>query len=251
MIGVMWRTPGELVSVGFQLSQVVMMNEGRNGLSRCVRTRRVGHRVLATADEAGCRTLAMEALPNRGNGPSRYATRPEGNGYLAQPEMIELIDAAVSLGWTLIGYEADSALATFDLRADTQTMEFTNWRERAQADNLAKLVDDLNGRSVLVWVGNGHHAKVKVLDWTPMGYLLNRVHGLEFFSIDQLATVALAPGSPPQHPLTKELADRLDAMGGTAGFTGDDPPPGFHVAPTYDAWIVSTDNEMVGDPSDG
>lgn len=54
MIGVMWRTPEELVSVGFERSKVVMMNEGHNRLVRFVRTRKVGRKVLPAAHKIGC-----------------------------------------------------------------------------------------------------------------------------------------------------------------------------------------------------
>jgi hypothetical protein len=57
-----WRTPEQLVALGIRRSRVVMMNEAHDGLRRCVRTRRVGQRVLPAAHDAGVRYLAMEAL---------------------------------------------------------------------------------------------------------------------------------------------------------------------------------------------
>ncbi len=237
------------MSIGFDRASVVMINEGHNGLARCIRTRKVGRRVLPIAHEAGCRIMAMEALPNRGEGPSRHTKRPEGSGYLAQPEMVELIDAALGMGWTLVGYEADLGLAPSDLGADTMTLAFSNWREEVQAHNLATAIGDLhNGGSVLVWVGNGHHSKQLIGAWSPMGYLLYQAHRIESFCIDQLPTVSLSPESPPLVSLTRELAERLDAMGGTAGFTADDRPRGFCAAGEYDAWLLSTDNTVVMDP---
>ena len=38
-----WRTPEELVEIGFSRARVVMMNEAHSGDERCVRTREVGH----------------------------------------------------------------------------------------------------------------------------------------------------------------------------------------------------------------
>lgn len=225
-----------------------MMNEGHNGLARCVRTRKVGCEVLPAAHEAGCRTLAMEALPSRGDGPSRYRDRPDGRGYLAQPEMIEFIDTALRMGWTLVGYEADLGLAPPDFAADSMSWAFTNWREEAQANKLAAATTDFNGEPMFVWVGNGHHEKLQRGDWTPMGYLLRQVHRIEPFSIDQLTTVSLAPGHPSRISLTGELKELLDAVGGTAGFTRDDAPEGFFLPAEYDAWLLSTDNAVLGDP---
>lgn len=248
-MGVMWRTPQELVSIGFDRSVAVMMNEGHNGLARCVRTRRVGWKVLSAAHEAGCRTLAMEALPSRGDGPSRYRNRPDGGGYLAQPEMIEFINMALGMSWTLVGYEADMGLAPPDFVADPMSWAFTNWREETQANKVATAIADLKGDPMLVWVGNGHHEKLKRGDWTPIGYLLRRVHRIEPFCIDQLPTVSLAPEHPPRVTLTAELRERLDAAGGTAGFTREDAPAGFFVPREYDAWLLSTDNAVLADPN--
>ena len=88
-----WMTPSEIASYGFARSPVVMMNEAHNGMSRCARTRRIGREILPAAHAAGCRTLAMEAIPNLGEGPSLLTSPPEV-GYLAQPEMRELVEGA-------------------------------------------------------------------------------------------------------------------------------------------------------------
>ncbi len=87
-----------------------MMNEAHDGLRRCVRTREVGRRVIPAAHRAGVRHLAMEALSssfadeaNR----TRVVPRAETDGYLSQPEMRDLIKAALDCGWTLLPYEAD------------------------------------------------------------------------------------------------------------------------------------------------
>lgn len=246
----MWHSPEELVTIGFGASSVLMVNEGHNGLSRCARTRVIGLRMVEAAHELGCRALAMEALPNLGAGPSEHTARPEPFGYLAQPEMIDLIDAALARRWTLIGYEAPlgSEFEPESVRADRLSIEATNWREGQQTDNLAAAVRYLDGASLMVWVGNGHHCTSPVGDWTPMGHLLTANHGIDPYCIDQLATVALAPGHQPDIPLTPELTRTLDERGGTAGFTADDPPPGLPVIPGYHAFILSTDNTMVGEP---
>ena len=108
-----WRSPEELVELGFARARVVMMNELDNGLKRSVRTRVVGKRVLPTAHAAGVRHLAMEALTpefaDEAN-ESRVVPPHESSSYLGQQDMRELIAAALELGWTLFHYEADFKL---------------------------------------------------------------------------------------------------------------------------------------------
>jgi hypothetical protein len=242
-----WRSPAEIVVEGFDRHGVVMLNEGHAGLSRCVRTRRVGRAVLPAAHAGGCRHLAMEALPNPGRGPSFTTVRPGPFGYLGQPEMIEFIDAALVLGWTLVGYEAVIDMAR--VRAGRpETINDVNDRERQQATNLAAAHRELGPHGkLLVWCGNGHHYKRRVDDWVPMGLQFTEVSGVEPFCIDQLASVSFGDGHQPRIPLTAALTSELERHGGTAGFTGDDAPPGYRVDDGYDAVVLSIDNTMIDD----
>ena len=235
-----WMTPSEIVSYGFVASPVVMMNEAHNGWSRCARTRRVGREILPAAHEAGCRHLAMEALPNSGWG-STFVVSPPQIGYLAQQEMREFVDAALGLGWTFVAYEIGYQ------QNDALTMEATNERERVQAENLVAAWQQIGKVPMLVWCGNSHHAKLGSDDWTPMGVHFMQVAGREQFSISQTATIAFAPGHLPNLELSDDLRRTLDEFGGTAGFVHKDPPPGLDVPDHFDASILSTDNEMVGD----
>jgi hypothetical protein len=57
-----WRSPEEVVELGFARSSVVLANEAHSGLLRCRRTREIGRRLLPAAHRAGVRRLAMEAL---------------------------------------------------------------------------------------------------------------------------------------------------------------------------------------------
>lgn len=227
-----------------------MLNEGHNGLARCVRTRRVGKEVLPAAHAAGCRVLAMEALPNRGPGPSRHLSRPvRSRGHLAQWDLIDLIETALGLGWTLVGYECDPGLAPEELRRDAFSIDHTNWREEQQAHNLAKALEELQDEPMLVWCGNGHHQKRARDEWIPMGARFVETSGINPFCIDQLPTVALAPGGRPTFPVTDELRITLEPFGGSAGFVREEQPAGFTLPDWYDAWIFSLDNEVIGDPS--
>jgi hypothetical protein len=61
-ISIRWRSPEELVEIGFSRSRLVMMNEPHSGWLRCARTRRMGTRVLPGPTPPGVRQLTMEAL---------------------------------------------------------------------------------------------------------------------------------------------------------------------------------------------
>jgi hypothetical protein len=237
---VTWMTPSEIVSYGFAVSPVVMMNEAHNGMSRCARTRRIGREILPAAHAAGCRHLAMEALPNVGDGPAVGVVSLPNGGYVAQPEMREFIDAARALGWTLIAYE------TSDHDVEL-SMESTNRREIVQASNLVAACRQIDA-PMLVWCGNSHHATLAAQDWTPMGVRFIELAGFRHFSIDQTDTVSFDGVRRPNIELTDELRATLDALGGTAGFVSSDPPPRLEVPEHHDALILSTDNEMIGDP---
>jgi hypothetical protein len=104
------RTPEELLAIGFDRSRVVMMNEAHHLMTRCVRTREIGVRVLPAAHAAGVRHLAIEA---RHTGPF-------------QSDLQRLVDRAEELGWKLIPYEPRG------------TPTDINDREEQQARNLMK-----------------------------------------------------------------------------------------------------------------
>ena len=111
-----WRPVEDLIRWGFGQAPVVMANEAHSGLTRCVRTREMGVRMIQAAHEAGVRRLAMEALPWPAKdtpGPIR-AIPPADGGYLAQPDMRRLIATALDLGWSLWAYEA-----VIEITADT------------------------------------------------------------------------------------------------------------------------------------
>jgi len=104
-----WRSPEEIVEIGFQRSRVVMMNEAHSEIKRCIRTRQIGKRILPVAYQAGVRHLAMEALQVPFIAESSNASRiapDDGKVYLSQPEMKDFIQTALDLGWTLVCYEA-------------------------------------------------------------------------------------------------------------------------------------------------
>jgi hypothetical protein len=240
-----WRSVEELIQWGFAHAPVVMANEAYNGLTRCVRTRDAGIRMIQAAHEAGVRRLAMEALPWPAEGtPGPIHVLPPGHGgYLAQPDMRRLIGTALDLGWSLWAYEA-----VFDVAADADpaellTMEFTNWREREQAGNLGRLLEAAPGEPLLVWCGNGHARKQALDDWVPMGWHFRAMSGVNPFVVDQTVSILFEGQSKPWlPPLLASLGETLAAHGGTAGILRDQAPAPLGDRAGVDALIVSTEN---------
>jgi hypothetical protein len=228
-----WRTPEDLVRLGFERSRLVLMNEAHNGLLRCVRTREIGRRILPVAHAAGVRHLAAEALvpPFVEQANAMRVLSSQAAGYLAQPEMRAFLQAALDLGWTLLHYEADAvcwlrqrfpaefagldSLPKFQpddnqsagilqrLGPHLQTMDYTNWREEQQALNLVAHLGALPADArLLVWCGNSHLSKAHPKkwfsgapgsDWVPMGIHLSRLAGFKPFALDQTVTVRFSP----------------------------------------------------------
>ncbi len=262
----MWRSPEELIMIGFSRSRVVMMNECHNGFLRCRRTREIGRHILPTAHQAGAHYLAMEALnlpfTEVCNRTRQVAEAREG--YLSQPEMRELIQSALDLEWTLIHYEADmNQLPPVLANKDHMSMEVTNWREETQAHNLILALHTLpDDAKLLVWCGNSHHLKeirhdeqmmiqhdgewiliskpAEEPDWIPMGYQFKHMSTIDPFTIHQCLF--------DEHSQILNLCiPQLESFGGTAGFLREESPhPTFaHFAQTYgDAFVYSTQNTM-------
>jgi hypothetical protein len=242
-----WRTPQQLVQEGFRRSRVVMLNEAHDGLKRCVRTRLLGRQLLLSAHAMGVRHLAMEAL-QPGDAERANASRrpPEAaDGYLAQPDMGPLIQAALALGWTLWAYEADIDHAPAALvEQGLMSQAFTNWREVEQAHNLAGVLAGLTASDrLLVWCGNSHASRVAADDWTSMGYEFAALVAEGAFVIDQAVTVAFPGLEQRQAARVAELAPILDRYGGTAGLLVEEAGP-LSCWPGVDALILSTDNAM-------
>ena len=262
-----WRSPEEIVEIGFQRAQVVMMNEAHSGMQRCVRTRQIGKRILPVAHQAGVRQLAMEALfPAFAEYGNRTRQLMEGDlGYLSQPEMKDLIQAALDLGWTLIAYEADqfkwlserhgidfspsdSPNEKFrrwqEFQSEFTELEFTNWREKEQALNIIRALQSLPEHSrLLVWCGNSHHSKQGGQEWIPMGYQFQQHSSTNPFVIDQLTTVKFEHNEI-WSSLLEEYAHELRLYGSTAGFLAEEAPYGFGSSSSEDAFLLSTENEL-------
>jgi hypothetical protein len=241
-----WCSVEELTQWGFAHAPVLMANEAHSGMQRCVRTRVVGARMVRAAHEAGVRRLAMEALPwRRGGepGPIREIP-PVSGGYLDQPDMRALMTTALDLGWTLWAYDAIIEPKPGQDHAGFLTMEFTNWREREQAQNLCRVLAAAPGEPLLVWTGNSHAAKEATGEWIPMGCHFPGLSGIDPFVVDQTVSVDFGHGAGDWH---RELLDRLSgtlaAHDGTAGILCEQAPEWLAGWPA-DAVIVSTDNAL-------
>lgn len=220
-----WRSPEELLDIAVEHSRLVLVNEAHNGMLRSVRTRQVGLRMIDRAHVAGVRHLAIEALQPHDAGIANQSRRlPDRPGYLGQPEMRELIAAALDRGWELISYEADMTRKPPEF--NSLSNDETNWREAEQANNLGRAVWELPGAApLLVWCGNHHLAKSSSDWWRPMGALLYGICGIEPFSIDQTLSVRFSADQARAAPhLVETFASTLNAMGGTAGFLAEDAP---------------------------
>ena len=240
------------------------MNEAHSGDLRNVRTRKIGKSILATAHELGVRHLAMEALyPDFADISNRTRKPPAvASGYLSQPEMLSLIQAALDLGWTISSYEATDSgwmSSRFGPRPDDPkqlaeylektrnarlSLEYTNWRELEQARNLLTTLNSLpaDGK-LLVWCGNGHLMKSPLGDWTPMGYQFAQLSGLNPFVIDQTPTVEFNTGGSYGSDLVLQYGDELRKRNGTAGFLREEGPDNLRNQPS-DAFLLSLDNKL-------
>lgn len=222
-----WRSPEELVEIGFDRARVVMMNEAHNGLRRSLRTREIGLRVLPKADACDVKNLALEAI-TREVAAVANSTRElpalSGYGYLAQPELRAMLDAALAHGWTLHAYEA--AMEKMPHGLVPLSMEATNWREDQQARNLAAILEELPTAKLLVWCGNSHLRKLASDEWQPMGFRFREHSGIEHFALDQTGYVMFEPTRPAWGSAwIAAHGAELAARGGAAGFLAEEAPP--------------------------
>jgi hypothetical protein len=245
------RTPEELVAIGFGRSHVVMMNEAHSAWQRCIRTREVGRRVLPVAYAAGARFLAMEALwPTVAAEANRARHVPESDhlGYIGQPEMRQIVQDGLDLGFTLLAYEASREDEFVRPGEDPMGMAATNRREAIQARNLVQALAALPpDAKLLVWCGNGHLVKAPLRQWSPMGYQFQVQSGVAPFTISQTRTVAF-PGMPDAacasvERLAEEYGPQLLIRGGTAGWLTEEAPPHLRRS-LEDAFLLSVHNHL-------
>ena len=237
-----WRTPEELVEIGLSDSRVLMVNEAHDGLKRCIRTRKIGTRMIGPAHAAGVRLLAMEALtPDFAMAANRDRRLEPGSDYLAQADLRELMHAALAHGWDLIAY--DTSIAGDDYRL----LSAMNDRQERQARNLAAALGRLpRSDKLMVWCGWSHHYKGSArrpegtLEF--MGSRFQRTSRTVPFCIDQCAGM-LWKNRAVRSWYARRHRRVLEHLGGTAGYLVRaplGPVPGRAV----DAVIRSIHNEL-------
>ena len=239
----------DLVEVGFSRSRVVMINEAHRGLRRCKRCRMVGRLVLPKAHAAGVRHFAVEAL-DREFAESANRERklpPASEGYLAQSDMRELLQAALDLGWTLIAYEVSGPELQEVNRTAADPMAAIDWREEQQARNLVAAVSELpEAARLLVWCGNSHLLKVAGprpdgSTFRSMAKYFWEASSIEPFSIDQTQSVDFNESGRGPARWVPQYEEQLKASSiGTLGFLTDEESG----SPGIDALVVSLHNEL-------
>jgi hypothetical protein len=245
------RTPEELVRIGFERSRVVIVNECHSGDKHCARTRAVGRRMLPVANAIGVRHLAMEALvPTFAADANRLRILPSvPAGYLAQPDMRDLIADALALGWTLVAYECDFGA----WRGGSHlSLDFGNWRDAEEARNIQKFLSrSAPDVKLLVWCGHSHQRKTPQRypglqggTWIRLGERLRDESGIDPFVIDQSVTVKYWWWRRPARD-KKPFAAELRRLGGTAGFLREeDPEERWRTDASADAWVLSLENSL-------
>lgn len=239
-----WLTIEELAQVAFGTQPVVMVNEVHDGMRRCIRTRRVGVRLVRAAHELGVRDLAMEALPAPvpGAPESWIELPPVEGGYFVQPDMRELARTALGRGWRFVvirGADAAGSPGVSRSTPDDGVHEQARTRAGAEPGRAGEPVPML-----LVWCGNGHATRQVVADWVPMGHQFVQITGRQPYVIDQTVTInwndqhAYLPDGAVEW-LERELAP----YGGTAAVRHDDAPEQL-LHRDADAFVLSVDNRL-------
>ncbi len=259
--------PEEIVDLAAARSPVVMMNEAHSGFVRLPRTRKLGAALLPRFDGHGFRLLALEALDEEdAHAWSRSRQIPasgvSGLGYVSQPEMRELLQAALDLGWDLTGYDVrrkqylERAAWLQDVsgpRSVIGSFAYTQWRELAQARNLLEVWESRQRPKMLVWCGNGHlcegYVSVTPGSFGPgdrggslrtMGGIFAHLSGVDPFTIDQTRTAEwpVFGMSAQSKRQLEEYREELEALGGHGGFLSSSKKS------WVDAVILSVDNHM-------
>jgi hypothetical protein len=276
-----WRLPEELIEIGFQRSRVVILNEAQDGLRRSIRARHIGRQILRSAYLAGARHLALHNMDQMfaayANG-AHILPIIEAPGALSQPEMRDMLQLAVDMGFTLLPISTDwnafleaggpvrkwqhdvmqfssrflgkrtaARLTGFDAQINDP-----NWEDAELAENLTHLITELDAArpneevKLLVWCNFPHNTRLPIGDWQPMAWRFNQMTGIRPFCIDQTRTI-LFPGSEDEAgALVVHYREPLEQSGGTAGFLAEEGPAHLRNGESslFDAYLFSLDNML-------
>jgi len=166
--------------------QLVMVNEEhRSSLQRAF-----SNRLLVPLRQLGFTYLAVETihedttiLNQRG-----YPVLETGS-YSCDPAFGDLIRRAISLGYTIVSYEAGREDRT-PRPQDTSPLDSINRRESRQARNIFERTfqKDPDAR-VLVVGGRDHIAESTGGQWKPMGGVLKELSGIDPLTLNQFVMV--------------------------------------------------------------
>ena len=160
--------------------RIVMVNERHHASA----DRLLTLALLEPLAKQGFRYLALETLSHED--PINDRGYPVGaSGYYSNDVVFgEMIRSAIALGYEIIAYEEMSSQEIEDPEADRQAQR--NNREAWQARNIVnRTFDKDEDAKVLVHCGYAHLQEGKRTWFTPMGYVLRQLTGIDPLTIDQ------------------------------------------------------------------
>jgi hypothetical protein len=150
------------------------------------RHRAFAHLLAKELRAVGYTHLGIEALaPNTGEQVRRRGPRVGDGFYTMDPFFADFIRQSMAMGYYVFDYEQRPDQALPDSADRTATIAA---RERAQAANIAQILNANPNAKAMIYVGGGHGMKVPADQGHEMMALqLNRVTGLDIVSINQSA----------------------------------------------------------------
>ena len=183
--------------------QIVMVNE-RHHVST---DRLLTLSLLRPLAERGFRYLALEAAWNGDDVNERgYATGETGY-YVNDVVFAEMVREAIALGYEVVAYEIEDRQRRQDV-PEKPNLSSQAKRDYWQARNLVDRTFAKDPKAkVFVHCGYDHLRKTQSEHWTPMGYFLKQMTGLEPLTVDQVKLSER--GAPEFEDSLRRSAERL------------------------------------------
>ena len=182
--------------------QIVMVNERHHASA----DRLLTLALLEPLAKQGFRYLALETLSHED--PINDRGYPVGaSGYYSNDVVFgEMIRSAIALGYEIIAYEEMPSQEIDDPEADRDA--HGNNREAWQARNIVnRILDKDKEAKVLVHCGYGHLQEGKETSFTPMGYVLRQLTGIDPLTVDQ-TILSERSASRFEHPIRALAIER-------------------------------------------
>ena len=187
--------------------RIVMVNERHHASA----DRLLTLALLEPLAKQGFRYLALETLSHED--PINDRGYPVGaSGYYSNDVVFgEMIRSAIALGYEIIAYEEMSSQEIEDPEAGSQAHR--NNREAWQARNIVnRSFDKDEDAKVLVHCGYAHLQESKRTWFTPMGYVLRQLTGIDPLTVDQ-TKLSERGAQRFEHPI-RTLAVERGMLGG-------------------------------------